>query len=308
MLVKKIWPVKLFCVVVKSLFCWLVKNFLTILKFCLIIALKSLIKGKGKGKVMKKYQLFCTILGALVGANAWAVDTIKAEDEYLVRDIVKVNGDQYIVETKKNIENVPVENLKYDETLVLDDVVIGESVRPEVKEVEANVSHPRERYLSGESATQSLAETRGKKVEIVTDDGQVFIADGEVAQGLESKEDYIDAIAECYDDRSEDLSDAITLYDTGFRSALGNVSQVMTEINHCYEQIGYALIADYYEGSSYMMKKFDEESKKFYVSGSDVNFDPKFCDEVCSVRAIVDAQIAKFADFRIYLTKLLENK
>ena len=103
MLVKKIWPVKLFCVVVKSLFCWLVKNFLTILKFYLIIALKSLIKGKGKGKIMKKYQLFCGILGALVSANALAYDTIKAEDEYLLRDIIKVNGDKYIVETKKSI-------------------------------------------------------------------------------------------------------------------------------------------------------------------------------------------------------------
>ncbi len=257
---------------------------------------------------MKKYQLFCTILGALVGANAWAVDTIKAEDEYLVRDIIKVNGDQYIVETKKNIENVPVESLNDDETLVIDDVMIGESVRPEVKEVNVNVSHPRERYLSGESATQSLAETKGKKVEIVTEDGQVFIVDGDVAQGFESKEDYIDAISDCYDSRSEDLSDAITLYDTGFRTALSNISKIMTDINHCYEQIGYAMIADYYNGSSYMMKNFDEESKKFYVSGSDVNFDPKFCDEMCSVRAIVDAQIAKFADFRVYLSKLLDNK
>ena len=257
---------------------------------------------------MKKYQLFCTILGALVSANAVAVDTIKTEDEYLVRDIVKVNGDQYIVETKKNIENIPVENLKSDETLVLDDVVIGESVRPEPKNAGTNTSHPRERYLSGESAVQSLADAKGEKVEIVTEDGKVFIVEEGIAQGFETKEDYIDAISECYDDRSEDLSGAIALYDAGFRTALGNISQIMTDVNHCYEQIGYAMIADYYEGSSYMMKNFDEESKKFYVSGSDVNFDPKFCDEMCSVRAIVDAQIAKFADFRVYLTKLLDNK
>lgn len=266
---------------------------------------------------MKKYLLFCSVFGALLGANAWAYDVIKAEDEYLVKDIVKVNNDKYVVETQKNMEMLPVENLKQDETLVLDDAVIGESVRREVNNVYgADIVHPRDRYLNGEKASNVVKKpdaepVKVETVEIVTDDGEVFIVDEEVTDNgseFESEEDFVDAISECYDDRSDELKDAMALYDDGFRAGLGSVSQIMAEVNHCYEQIGYAIIAEYYDGSSYMMKNFDEESKKFYVTGSDVNFNGKFCDENCSVRAIMDAQIAKFADFRIYLTKLLTRK
>ena len=258
---------------------------------------------------MKKYQLFCGILGALVSANALAYDTIKAEDEYLLRDIIKVNGDKYIVETKKSIENAPVEYLGGDETLVVDDATFGESAKRKTENVEGKLSHPRDRYLSGESAKKAVKEANEKRtLEIMTDDGEVFVIDGEVPQGFETKEDYIEGINECYDNNSEDLSDAITLYDSGFKSALANVTNIMADINHCYEQIGYAIIADYYDGDKFMMKNFDEESKKFYVSGTGVDFDPKFCDDNCSVRAIIDAQVAKFADFRTYLAKLLDGK
>lgn len=250
---------------------------------------------------MKKYQLFCGILGALVSANAIAYDVIKAEDEYLVKDIVKVNGDNYIVETKRNMEMVPVANLEKDETLVMDDVVIGESVRsqPDIE----NISHPRNRYIDGDSAKASLSQQKENKNVHLEIDGVVI----DDVQGFESKEDYIDGINDCYDDVSDDLRRQIGYFDEGFRDSLGHISNTMADVNHCYEQIGYAIIADYYGGDANMMKKFDEESKKFYVSGKDVNFDPKFCDENCSVRAILDAQIAKFAEFRIYLAKLLNN-
>ena len=258
---------------------------------------------------MNKYQLFCGVLGALVSANALAYDTIRAEDEYLVRDIVKVNGGKYIVETKKNIEMVPVSNLKEDETLVMDDVIIGESVRPEP--VVEDTSHPRNRYLNGETAQDSLKEkTEKKTIEIVAEDGEVFVinqGDVEDVQDFETKEDYVDGINECYDNVSVELKREINLYDEGVRSSLARISNIMADVNHCYEQVGYAIIADYYGGNTHMMKNFDEESKKFYVSGSDVNFDPKFCDENCSVRAIIDAQIAKFKEFRVYLAKLLNN-
>ena len=282
------------------------KKILTIIKLCLIIAGKSLIKGKGKGMIMKKYQLFCGILGALISANALAYDTIKAEDEYLVRDIVKVNGDNYVVETKKNMEMVPVVNLSEDETVVIDDELIGESVRqqPSIE----SYSHPRDRYINGESAQESLKKQEKKQRKIMTEDGEVFVIDEDEIDGFEDEEDYIDGINECYDSRSDDLRREIAMYDDGFRGSLGNISNIMAEVNHCYEQVGYAIIADYYNGDAFMMKNFDEESKKFYVSGNDVNFDPKFCDENCSVRAILDAQIEKFAEFRIYLTKLLVNK
>lgn len=259
---------------------------------------------------MNKYQLFCGVLGALVSANALAYDVIKAEDEYLVKDVVKVGGDNYVVETKKNIEVVPVSNLKEDETLVLDDEFIGESVRPEP--VVEEISHPRNRYLNGETAQDTLKEKTDKKaVEVVAEDGEVFVVDQgefEDIQDFETKEDYVDGINECYDNVSTELKREISMYDGGFRSSLGRISNIMADVNHCYEQIGYAIIADYYNGDTYMMKNFDEESKKFYVSGSDVNFDPKFCDENCSVRAIIEAQIAKFAEFRVYLAKLLDNK
>ena len=38
------------------------------------------------------------------------------------------------------------------------------------------------------------------------------------------------------------------------------------------------------------------------------NFNPKFCGEDCSMESMLDAQMAKFADFRTYLGKLLAER
>jgi len=86
------------------------------------------------------------------------------------------------------------------------------------------------------------------------------------------------------------------------------LSQTMEDINLCYEDIGREILETYYADDSTAFKRFEKKAKTFYVNGTDALFDPNFCGETCSMQAIVEAQMVKFAEFRIYLTKLLEER
>ena len=57
-----------------------------------------------------------------------------------------------------------------------------------------------------------------------------------------------------------------------------------------------------------MLNKFKEKSKSFYVTGSGLSFDVSHCEDNCSMEAIVRNQIAKFKDYRTYLSELLANR
>ncbi len=86
------------------------------------------------------------------------------------------------------------------------------------------------------------------------------------------------------------------------------LSQTIQDINLCYEDIGREILETYYADDDTAFKRFEKKVKTFYVNGTNASFDPNFCGETCSMQAIIDAQMVKFAEFRIYLTKLLEER
>lgn len=117
------------------------------------------------------------------------------------------------------------------------------------------------------------------------------------------------AIADCLDTRQDDLEmDKAMLKQGNMYDATAYLSQTLEEVNLCYENIGYDIIRDYYGDEPQVKARFANDARDFYITGSDVNFSPKFCGEDCSVEAMVDAQLAKFADFRTYLAKLLNER
>lgn len=86
------------------------------------------------------------------------------------------------------------------------------------------------------------------------------------------------------------------------------LSQTLADINLCYEDIGYDIIETFYNRDINTIAEFSQKAKTFYVKGTDATFSPEFCGDTCSIEAIVEAQISKFAEFRAYLNKLLDER
>ena len=122
-------------------------------------------------------------------------------------------------------------------------------------------------------------------------------------------ENFKTAISDCLDSRKSALDiDRSMLYRQNTYDAVAYLSQSFEEINRCYENVGYDIIDTYYQGNSMLKNSFMQKAKTFYLSGTDVNFSPRFCGENCSLNALVTAQMDKFAEFRTYLAQLLEER
>ena len=122
-------------------------------------------------------------------------------------------------------------------------------------------------------------------------------------------ESYRQAIADCLDSKEADLEvDRGMLYRGNMYDAAAYLSQNLADVNACYENIGYDIIRVYYNDEPRLKERFAKDVQDFYITGTDVNFSPKFCGEDCSMESMLDAQMAKFADFRTYLGKLLAER
>lgn len=250
---------------------------------------------------MKKNQLFLMLFVAVFGlsvTNVVAYDVIREEDEDLIKDIISIDDNRFIVEESKS--NVIYENqapkesrLEKDEILIIDEISSSNSLS--YGKNEEKVEHPSDFYARGGSHIERQAE----KEFIIT-------PDGEEVELMQTREDFIDGINSCLDTRIDELDQLVRYYNMGDTFVLGDISSIFSSINECYVDMGYAIIENKGISNTYLIDKFNNDIKEFYVSGSDVNFNPKYCGETCSVGALIDAQIARFADFRVYLTKLLD--
>lgn len=120
---------------------------------------------------------------------------------------------------------------------------------------------------------------------------------------------YRNRMADCFAQQQSSLElDRALFYQQNRSETTARISQVFAEINGCYEDIGYDIISEYYSGDEEMMQKFANKVPEFYVTGTDVAFNTKFCGEFCSMDAIFNAQTDKFAEFRTYLSQLLAER
>ncbi len=134
---------------------------------------------------------------------------------------------------------------------------------------------------------------------------------GEEKQAEESAriEEYRQKIKDCMNTRREQLEMDREVYaKTGSRDSLAYLSQTMAAVNQCYEDVGTEILEVYYNNDISDIARFQKKAKSFYVRGTDAQFDGGFCDENCSMSAIFDAQMVKFAEFQIYVMNLLDNR
>ncbi|MCM1323901.1 MAG: hypothetical protein NC218_07055 [Acetobacter sp.] len=125
-------------------------------------------------------------------------------------------------------------------------------------------------------------------------------------QDIASLRTSIDA---CLDLRENQLNVELSMYEQEKnRNNLAYISQTLQDINLCYEDIGAEIIEKYYDSDVYKFAAYHKKAKSFYVRATDASFDARFCGKNCSMNAVFEAQIAKFAEFRAYLNELLDER
>lgn len=155
------------------------------------------------------------------------------------------------------------------------------------------------------------------KIRYITEDGEIYYVDvlddavvsKEEEAAVVSAEGFRDKIAACLDDRAADISlEREMLYKTNTYNAAAYLTRSFAEVNACYENLGNEIIEAYYGGDKKMADAFFKKAQTFYASAADVDMDNMAaCDEKCSLEALYEAQMKKFAAFRVYLTKLLSK-
>lgn len=116
----------------------------------------------------------------------------------------------------------------------------------------------------------------------------------------------VDACLGMYKDDIE--AQKATIYDGNVYDNTAQLSHIFASVNKCYEEVGYGIINDYYNADLRTAQDFSAKVNEFYVQGAGLNFNPKFCDEACTLTDLVDAQTEQFEEFRVYLLRLITKR
>ncbi len=228
----------------------------------------------------KKVFLSCLAAGAFIAAaaNAQEAEVLRAEDEVLLEGIAVSDDAPESASVQPVTQREPADNYLASYP--------AEDIAP-VKAGHSGASAQREWFNPAELPT-NMKKAEEQKPDML-------------------KKEYRQAINDCMDNIKERLYMERELFESGIKDGIAHLSQSMTEINLCYEALGREIIEKFYGNDRTMLRDFSRKTETFYVSGTDVNFSPEFCGENCSMSNILDAQMKKFGDFRIYLYQMLDN-
>ena len=120
---------------------------------------------------------------------------------------------------------------------------------------------------------------------------------------------YRDEIHACMDMHKDHLGIEIEMLnsDGNLYENAAYLSQTLEEVEQCYDNIGLDIIDEFYGHNNDVLRDYNRHSADFHVNGTEASFNPKYCRENCSIRAIAELQLDKFEEFRIYLYKLLDR-
>jgi hypothetical protein len=120
---------------------------------------------------------------------------------------------------------------------------------------------------------------------------------------------YQEPIAKCYDDRKDEIELGEYMLSQNLNvNDVAALTEAFTAVNDCYESLGVEIINTYYPEDADAFGKLAGKSEDFYVNASDTSFRAEYCADFCSVGALVAAQKDKFAEYRVYLNKLIADR
>ena len=135
------------------------------------------------------------------------------------------------------------------------------------------------------------------------------VKDGDNPEHREAVAHYKKEVLQCTRVRSEKTSLETDLleYDGRMYDNAAYLSNTLAETETCLRELGYEIVEVMYLNDPEVLMDYDEHVEKLHVDSTSVDFKPKFCGENCSLRAVVDAQRTRIAEFQKYLCQLLNE-
>ena len=97
-------------------------------------------------------------------------------------------------------------------------------------------------------------------------------------------------------------------------ASVGNVynntafmSKNFEKTNSCLSNLGIDIVNRFYGVDEDKIKEYNGKVSELYLQAGDVNIDPSFCGERCSLKSLFDMQMAKVVEFKDYLYTLLKE-
>lgn len=251
-----------------------------------------------------KLWLFIGLLMMINSANAY--DVIKDEDKGLLSGIVEDDIKDVAIDEEEDII-APDEDFAFDEQ----EVVVEEKRVPRIviKKDNTNVitKTPYIPHVYPLKSDRKENDEQAKEWFKVPNREVVSVEDKIEENALveELKKD----INDCMENKKDNLNieRALMLEGNVFENT-AYLTQTFEDINICYENIGYNIIMSFYDNDENVINSFEKKSKEFYVKATDTSFNPMFCEDECSLDALVRNQLDKFKKYRSYLSELLVNR
>ncbi len=299
------------------------KNFFDNYKVLFIIKEKSLIKSKGMEKMLNKKLLFllCSV-AAVFAFDAQAVDVLQPEDEGIVWEVQTDEGKKVrgiideVVSGGGTEEIVYVEPLKPFRGPGLQSIPVPEEINKRAYEYRNSQADDSLVYLNAKSAApRSLNYPIGAERRAVDSwrhgDFMSNFRRESAATTAHKKmvDDYKVKIADCRNSKKEQIDMEMSmLYDKQLLRNAAYLSETFGDIMQCYDDLGLEIVDVFYHGDKDVLRRYNQTTQQFEVKSSAPNFDTKYCQEgFCSMTAVAELQMEKFADFEYYLKQLLDE-
>ena len=135
------------------------------------------------------------------------------------------------------------------------------------------------------------------------------VQSGETPEHRDAVAHYKQEILNCTRARSEKtaLETDLLDYDGRMYDNAAYLSNTLAETEICLREIGYEIVEVMYRNDPDVLAEYDEHAQSLHVDATSVDFKPKFCGENCSMKAVVDAQRTRMAEFQKYLCQLLNE-
>lgn len=220
---------------------------------------------------------------------------------YMVQS-VETEANRRALEEAENVRPAPVQLIK-----VPDEARADEIWYENTEDMTVRANTPRSfNYPIGDERRQRNEDLRAAFDPMLR---MAEVKNGDNPEHKEAVAYYKAEVLRCTRERSEktSLETDMLEYDGRMYDNAAYLSNTLAETETCLRELGYEIVEVMYLNDPEVMMDYDEHVEKLHVDSTSVDFKPKFCGENCSLRAVVDAQRTRIAEFQKYLCQLLNE-
>ena len=230
---------------------------------------------------MRRLFLVCLLANFFAGGAAYAVETLSMEDE----------ADIFGTEAPRSVHTGGAEYIEFYPDGQSEDELDDD-------------------YIEGDHASvYGYSHLSGRQANVEERDRPVYVSPFAAYKPVDSRfalllDSYKAIVDEC-GGRDDELAESLDRFEN--LSSFQDVTEILDEEDACYRDVGHLIIDELYQGDEAKWQAFEKKADTMYLKAASVDFNPKYCGENCSVKALVAAQQDRFGDFRQYLYRLIDE-